>query len=188
MRVNNLVSIVFFPPHPLCCFLSGPGQSPYNGGIFFLNIVFPPEYPFKPPRVSFTTKIYHPNINDKGGICLDILKENWSPALTISKVRAMACRGVSCRGVSCRGVAWRGVYLYWSPMSFVKHVFSCCVCTHYHLFLSYPLLWQVLLSVCSLLTDPNPDDPLVPEIAALYKKDRVKYNQNAKQYTQKYAT
>lgn len=109
----------------------GPGQSPYNGGIFFLNIVFPPEYPFKPPRVSFTTKIYHPNINDKGGICLDILKENWSPALTISKV---------------------------------------------------------LLSVCSLLTDPNPDDPLVPEIAALYKKDRVKYNQNAKQYTQKYAT
>eukprot|EP00750_Incisomonas_marina_P005583 INCI14029.1.p1 GENE.INCI14029.1~~INCI14029.1.p1 ORF type:complete len:160 (+),score=4.82 INCI14029.1:213-692(+) len=64
----------------------GPGQSPYNGGIFFLNIVFPPEYPFKPPRVSFTTKIYHPNINDKGGICLDILKENWSPALTISKV------------------------------------------------------------------------------------------------------
>ena len=66
--------------------LLGPSQSPYNGGIFFLNIIFPPEYPFKPPRVFFTTKIYHPNINDKGGICLDILKENWSPALTISKV------------------------------------------------------------------------------------------------------
>ena len=51
-----------------------------------------------------------------------------------------------------------------------------------------PCLPQVLLSVSSLLTDPNPDDPLVPEIAALYKKDRVKYNQNAKAFTQKYAS
>lgn len=67
-------------------FVAGPNQSPYGGGIFFLKIQFPPEYPFKPPHVTFQTKIYHPNINDKGGICLDILKENWSPALTISKV------------------------------------------------------------------------------------------------------
>ena len=93
----------------------GPADSPFQGGVFFLNVKFPPDYPFKPPRIQFTTKIYHPNINAQGGICLDILKDQWSPALTISKV---------------------------------------------------------LLSICSLLTDPNPDDPLVPEIAHIYKNQR----------------
>ena len=93
----------------------GPEDSPYSGGVFFLNIVFPPDYPFKPPKVTFTTKIYHCNINSNGSICLDILKDQWSPALTISKV---------------------------------------------------------LLSISSLLTDANPDDPLVPEIANLYKTNR----------------
>jgi len=76
----------------LCC--SGPdscgykGESPYAGGVFFLSITFPVDYPFKPPKVSFTTKIYHPNINANGSICLDILRDQWSPALTISKGEA----------------------------------------------------------------------------------------------------
>ncbi len=111
----------------------GPEDSPYAGGLFFLNIHFPSDYPFKPPRIQFTTKVFHPNINANGGICLDILKENgqWSPALTISKV---------------------------------------------------------LLSICSLLTDPNPDDPLVPEIASMYKKDRAKFDSTAREWTQRYAT
>jgi ubiquitin-conjugating enzyme E2 D/E len=61
------------------------GESPYAGGVFFLSIMFPTDYPFKPPKVSFTTKIYHPNINANGSICLDILRDQWSPALTISK-------------------------------------------------------------------------------------------------------
>lgn len=91
--------------------IMGPEDSPYSGGVYFLDIHFPADYPFKPPKVSFTTKIYHCNINSNGGICLDILKDQWSPALTISKV---------------------------------------------------------LLSICSLLTDPNPDDPLVPEIAQVF--------------------
>ena len=64
----------------------GPAGSPYEGGVFFLNIDFPKEYPFKPPKVTFKTKVYHCNVNSNGGICLDILKDNWSPALTISKV------------------------------------------------------------------------------------------------------
>eukprot|EP00056_Hartaetosiga_gracilis_P014139 m.239822 g.239822 ORF g.239822 m.239822 type:complete len:148 (-) comp14097_c0_seq1:160-603(-) len=108
----------------------GPDDSPYAGGVFFLTIHFPADYPFKPPKVSFTTKIYHPNINSSGGICLDILKSQWSPALTISKV---------------------------------------------------------LLSICSLLTDPNPDDPLVPEIARTYKTDKATYEKKAREWTQKYA-
>jgi hypothetical protein len=63
----------------------GPTDSPYSGGVFFLAIHFPTDYPFKPPKVNFTTRIYHPNINGNGSICLDILRDQWSPALTISK-------------------------------------------------------------------------------------------------------
>lgn len=65
--------------------IMGPGESPYTGGVFFLAIHFPTDYPFKPPKVNFTTRIYHPNINSNGSICLDILRDQWSPALTISK-------------------------------------------------------------------------------------------------------
>ena len=110
--------------------IMGPADSPYSGGVFMVAIHFPPDYPFKPPKVSFKTKVFHPNINSNGSICLDILKEQWSPALTISKV---------------------------------------------------------LLSICSLLTDPNPDDPLVPEIAHMYKTDKNKYELTARAWTQKYA-
>ena len=98
--------------------LSGPGDSPYEGGLFFLNIHFPVDYPFKPPKVTFNTRVYHPNINSHGAICVDILKHAWTPALTISKV---------------------------------------------------------ILSISSLLTDANIEDPLVPEIAHQYGKDYPKY-------------
>ena len=64
----------------------GPEGSPYEGGVFELDINFPNDYPFKPPKIIFLTKIFHCNINSKGFICLDILKDKWSPALTISKV------------------------------------------------------------------------------------------------------
>ena len=66
--------------------LIGPDNTPYSGGRFLLAINFPENYPFAPPKIFFKTKIYHCNISSGGGICLDILKEEWSPALTISKV------------------------------------------------------------------------------------------------------
>ena len=55
----------------------GPPDSPYQDGCFSLRIQFPPDYPFRPPKLQFTTRIYHPNINEHGGICLDILKDQW---------------------------------------------------------------------------------------------------------------
>ncbi|KAI7819700.1 ubiquitin-conjugating enzyme/RWD-like protein [Gamsiella multidivaricata] len=66
--------------------ITGPSDSPYANGVFFLDIQFPQDYPFQPPKVTFRTRIYHCNINNQGHICLDTLKDNWSPALTISKV------------------------------------------------------------------------------------------------------
>eukprot|EP00300_Choanocystis_sp_HF-7_P001627 c11308_g1_i1.p1 GENE.c11308_g1_i1~~c11308_g1_i1.p1 ORF type:complete len:190 (-),score=35.87 c11308_g1_i1:39-575(-) len=65
--------------------IEGPIDSPYAGGVFDVDILFPAEYPFKPPRIKFETKVYHPNINKNGGICLDILRDEWSPILTIAK-------------------------------------------------------------------------------------------------------
>ncbi|XP_021703611.1 ubiquitin-conjugating enzyme E2 E1 isoform X2 [Aedes aegypti] len=106
----------------------GPPGSVYEGGVFFLDIHFSPEYPFKPPKVTFRTRIYHCNINSQGVICLDILKDNWSPALTISKV---------------------------------------------------------LLSICSLLTDCNPADPLVGSIATQYLQNREEHDRIARLWTKR---
>lgn len=111
-------------------YIFGPTKSPYEGGAFKITIAFPPNYPFKPPIVTFNTKVYHPNISKKGAICLDILKDKWSPALTLTKV---------------------------------------------------------LMSISSLLTDPNPNDPLDIDVAKVYRASKQEFEKRAAEWTQLYA-
>mmetsp|Transcript_48037 Transcript_48037/g.79645 ORF Transcript_48037/g.79645 Transcript_48037/m.79645 type:complete len:158 (-) Transcript_48037:297-770(-) len=66
--------------------IAGPDDTPYMGGIFKLEMFLTKEYPMKPPKCRFLTKIYHPNVDKLGRICLDVLKDKWTPALTISRV------------------------------------------------------------------------------------------------------
>ncbi|AWP00744.1 putative ubiquitin-conjugating enzyme E2 L3-like [Scophthalmus maximus] len=64
-----------------------PDRTPYDKGAFRIEIIFPAEYPFKPPKIAFKTKIYHPNIDEKGQVCLPIISvDNWKPA-------TKACQG-----------------------------------------------------------------------------------------------
>ena len=113
--------------------ITGPTDTPFHGGSFLVDLIFPSEYPFVPPLVTFRTPIFHPNVSTTGAICLDILK----PASGS-----------------------------WSPL------------------MSVPAL---LLSIQSLMSDPNPDDPLNVEAAELYIKSERDFAKKAIEETRKYA-
>ena len=66
--------------------VEGPPESSFEGGNFTLLVTFPPDYPFKPPKVKFETRIFHPNINQSGDICLDTLASQWAPSFSMAQV------------------------------------------------------------------------------------------------------
>jgi ubiquitin-conjugating enzyme E2 D/E len=75
----------------LTIIFKGPENTPYFDGNFSINVIYPIEYPFKPPKIKFVNKILHPNIDNYGSVCIDILADKWSPALTITKVIISLC-------------------------------------------------------------------------------------------------
>jgi ubiquitin-conjugating enzyme E2 D/E len=111
--------------------IEGPKGSPYEGGAFNLSIQYPEDYPYRPPEVKFLTKIYHPNVEcDSGHIGLNILRQDWCPALTIS---------------------------------------------------------VILVSVQAFLSDPDPSDGIVPEIAVEFETKKEQFEMTAREWTEKYA-
>lgn len=77
----NLLPITALIYHSMHVPLHLQENPPYNKGAFKIEITFPAEYPFKPPKICFKTRIYHPNIDEKGQVCLPIISaENWKPA------------------------------------------------------------------------------------------------------------
>ncbi|XP_037540054.1 ubiquitin-conjugating enzyme E2 T [Nematolebias whitei] len=112
----------------------GGAGTPYEGGVFSLEVKVPERYPFEPPKIRFLTPIYHPNIDNSGRICHDALKlppkGAWKPSLNIS---------------------------------------------------------TVLTSIQLLMSEPNPDDPLMADISAEFKYNKHLFLEKAKKWTQEHA-
>uniref|UniRef100_A0A8D0UGR8 Ubiquitin-conjugating enzyme E2 T n=1 Tax=Sus scrofa TaxID=9823 RepID=A0A8D0UGR8_PIG len=112
----------------------GGANTPYEKGVFKLEVNIPERYPFEPPQIRFLTPIYHPNIDSAGRICLDVLKlppkGAWRPSLNIA---------------------------------------------------------AVLTSVQQLMSEPNPDDPLMADISSEYKYNKPVFLRNARQWTEQHA-
>merc|ERR1712232_354076 len=108
--------------------LAGPKGSPYEGGVFRIQVHVPRQYPLEPPRMKFETRLFHPNVgrgHTPGAICLDILRrEAWSPALTLERT---------------------------------------------------------LLSIASLLADPNPNSPMDQEAGRLFSSKKPEYERRVRE-------
>ncbi|KAJ3032240.1 hypothetical protein HK097_005359, partial [Rhizophlyctis rosea] len=63
--------------------IAGPIGTPFTGGVFRVQLKLGNDFPQAPPKGYFLTKIFHPNISQTGDICVNTLKKDWSPTLTI---------------------------------------------------------------------------------------------------------
>jgi ubiquitin-conjugating enzyme E2 A len=106
--------------------MKGPPETPYEDGIFEMELKFDDDYPVKPPSVKFITPMFHPNIYRDGKICIDILQSHeWTPAQNIV---------------------------------------------------------SILVSIRSLLMDPNPSSPANRDAAVIYEQSKEKYNQKVREF------
>jgi len=114
--------------------ITGPEDTPFEGGCFKVKVTVPERYPFEPPQILFVTKVYHPNIDNMGRICLDLLKMppqgSWKPNLNIA---------------------------------------------------------LALKSIRLLLSQPNPDDPLMADIASEFSMNPKLFKKKAREWTNLYA-
>eukprot|EP01079_Euglenida_sp_SAG-EU17-18_P003095 gene3095-601_t len=95
---SELMSLMMAPPPKCSAFpendniltwagtITGPDHTPYEGLEYKLAMSFEGQYPYKPPTVKFDTPVFHPNVDLNGGICLDILKEEWSPSYSVTQI------------------------------------------------------------------------------------------------------
>ncbi|ODQ77708.1 hypothetical protein BABINDRAFT_10035 [Babjeviella inositovora NRRL Y-12698] len=63
-----------------------PCEGPYYGGKFPFSIAIDDNYPIEPPKIKCGVKIYHPNIDYEGNVCLNILREDWTPILNLNSI------------------------------------------------------------------------------------------------------
>lgn len=83
------IEVVTLPPAegmPILRLIIAPDEGYYRGGKFNFEIAFSEAYPIEPPRVRCLNRIFHPNIDYQGKVCLNILREDWSPALELQSV------------------------------------------------------------------------------------------------------
>jgi ubiquitin-conjugating enzyme E2 G2 len=114
------------------CLLDGPENSLYEGGIFRAVLDFPQDYPMKPPTMTFSSEIFHPNIGKDGKVCISILHSGDDPSNYEQRNER------------------------WSAAQSVE---------------------KILLSVMSMLAEPNPDSPANVDAAKMWRDDRIMFKQ-----------
>ncbi|TGZ84790.1 putative NEDD8 conjugating enzyme [Ascodesmis nigricans] len=88
LSLPSTISLTFPDPDDILHFEATitPDDGYYKGGVFRFNVNVGPQYPHEPPKVKCTQKIYHPNIDLEGNVCLNILREDWKPVLSLHSV------------------------------------------------------------------------------------------------------
>ncbi|KAL6068658.1 ubiquitin conjugating enzyme Ubc7/UbcP3 [Balamuthia mandrillaris] len=112
--------------------IMGPPGTPYEGGVFTARLVFPKDYPLNPPKMTFASEMWHPNIYTNGEVCISILHAGDDPThYEKSEER-------------------------WSPVQSVE---------------------KILISVMSMLSEPNDESPANLDAAKMWRDDRESFNE-----------